>query len=147
VTPPGGGGEGRRLHQFGQHRHQAGAYRGLVARDTLGNRGLAPGDRLEIDQPDLAFRLALEHADEIRVMHRVQRMVLERALVEGPAVDEEMAAIDRAARLREGRGDERDAAASRRDQRFRDRSDIAGIGRIEGRADLVEDMAGTAPAS
>ena len=67
-------------------------------------------------------------------------MVLHAALVQQRAADEQMALVDAARIRRERRTGEREAAAECRDQRIGDRTDIAGVGAVEGRAVLEEEL-------
>ena len=69
-------------------------------------------------------------------------MVLERTLVERHGADEQIALVDGARGRGECRRDEYDLAAGGGSQCIGDRADIAGVGRIEGRADLEHHVAG-----
>ena len=92
-------------------------------------------------RPTLEALCRAEHPHQICVVHRVQRMVLERAFVQRHRADEEVALIDGAARFREGRRHQDGRLAGVRAQGIEDRTDIAGVGGVEGRADLVHHMA------
>ena len=65
-------------------------------------------------------------------------MVAHAGVREQLPADEQMALVDRAAVLREGRAGDGELGAQRRQQRIGDRPDIAGIGGIEGRAIFEE---------
>jgi hypothetical protein len=104
----------------------------------------APGHRCGVHEADRARALARQHANQVGVAHRIERVILERALVQRHRADEQVALVDAAARLREGRGDQRDGLAGRIPQGVHDRADIAGVGRIEGRAHLKHHVRGAA---
>ena len=70
---------------------------------TGANRVRPARDVGEADQPDLGPALPRQHADQIGIVHRVERMVLQRAFIERHGADEEVAAIDGAAGFRKGR--------------------------------------------
>ncbi|GJE46745.1 hypothetical protein AEGHOMDF_5953 [Methylobacterium soli] len=108
--------------------------------EARGDRGNAAGYRREIDEADGGGGLSGEDAHEVGVPHRVEGMVLERTLVEGHGAHEEVALVDGAPGLREGRRDEGDRGAGGGPEGIEDRTDIARIGRIEGGADLEQDM-------
>ena len=110
--------------------------------------GLRPArDGREVDEADLRLALARQHPHQVGIVHRVERMVLQRALVQRHGADEQIAQIDGAAGFRE-----RPASPARSRspaigaQRVHDRTDIAGVGGIEGRADLEHHMARAAAA-
>ena len=92
-------------------------------------------------RPILRLALARQHAHQVGIMHRVERVVLQRALVQRHGADEQIALVDGAAGLREGRRHQHDGLAAIGAQRIHHRADIAGIGGIEGRADLEQHMA------
>ena len=75
--------------------------------------------------PTGCLRLAGEPAAQVRVGHRVERMVLEAGFVEEPVADEEMALVDGAAGGREGRAGDDAVDPERARQRLADRADIA----------------------
>src|SRR5208283_2183084 len=69
------------------------------------------------------------------------RMILERALVQGNVADEQMPEIDGASRLgKSGRHHDATGAGAGA-ERLADRPDVSRIGRVESRADLVDDVA------
>ena len=109
---------------------------GAGARD----RGAALFDGREVDQADGAFRLPLQHPHKIGIMHRIERVVLERALVQGRRADKQVAEIDRPSGFRKGRRHQSAAAMRLRAQSVRDRTNVAGVGRVESGADLVHHM-------
>jgi len=92
------------------------------------------------DQADAAPRLAPEHADEIRVAHRRQRVVAHRRIRQQFTADEQVAEVDRALVDRERRAGDREFRAERVEQGFGDRADVAGVGRVERRAVLEVDL-------
>ena len=100
----------------------------------------------EIDETDLRLALAAQHAHQIEVVHRVERMILQGAFVQRHGADEQIALVDGAAGLRERRRHQHDRLATIGAQRVHHRADIAGIGEIEGRADLEKHVARAAPA-
>ena len=101
----------------------------------------AEADRVVADQADPRRRLALQHAHEVRVLHRRERMVLHPRFVQQRIADEQVAAKDRAAVLRECRARDREAAARRVEQRVGNRADVACVGGVERRAILEEELA------
>ncbi len=105
------------------------------------DRRAALGDRRQGDETDRRLGLALQDAHEIGIAHRIQRMILERALVQGNVADEQMTEIDGASRLRKS-GRHHDApGAGAGAERLADRPDVSGIGGVESRADFVDDVA------
>ncbi len=100
----------------------------------------------EIDQPDFGPALARQHPHQIGVVHRVERMILQRAFIQRHRADEQIALIDRAAGLRKRRRHQHDSLAGIGAQRIHHGPDIAGVGGIEGRADLEQHMIGPSPA-
>ena len=92
------------------------------------------------DEAHRAIGLPRQHAHQVGVGHRRQRMVLHAALVEQRAADEQIALIDAARIRRECRTGKREAAAECGDQRIGDRADIAGVGAVEGGAVLEEEL-------
>ena len=100
------------------------------------DRRRARGDGVVADQADAERGLPRQHPDEVGVGHRGERVVAHARIGEELVEDEEMAAIDGAAVLRQ-RGDEhRRPLPGLAPQRLRHRADIALVGRIEGRAVL-----------
>ena len=87
-----------------------------------------------------AIGLPRQHAHQVGVGHRRQRMVLHAALVEQSAADEQIALIDAARIRRECRTGKREAAAECGDQRIGDGADVAGVGAVEGGAVLEEEL-------
>ena len=75
-----------------------------------------------------------------RVPHWRQRVVAHPGFGQQHVADEQIAPIDRSPRFGKGRAIEREIGAECRDQRLGDRADIAGIGRIEGRAVFEQDL-------
>ncbi len=71
---------------------------------ALRNRG-------DVHEAGLVAALPRQHADEVRVVHRIERMILQRALVQRHGADEEIALIDRAAGFGERRRHEHDGVA------------------------------------
>ena len=106
----------------------------------------ATRERGEIDQADLAPALARQHPHQIGVVHRIERMILQRAFVQRHGAHEQIALIDGAAGFRKGRRHQHDGVAGIGAQRVHHRADIAGIGGIEGRADLEQHVTGAAAA-
>ncbi len=92
----------------------------------------------EIDQPDLGLALARQHPHQIGIVHRIERMILQRTFVQRHRADEQIALIDGAAGLRKRRRHQHDRIAGIGAQRIHHRADIAGVGGIEGRADLEQ---------
>ena len=68
-------------------------------------------------------------------------MVLERTLVQWSQADEQMPEIDGASRLRKGGRHQNATGLGAGAERLADRPDVAGVGRVEGRADFIDDMA------
>ena len=90
----------------------------LAPRDSPSRARTASGPRTtvrEIDQADLGPALARQHPHQIGIVHRVERMILQRAFVQRHRADEQIALVDGAAGL----------GKCRRHQHDR----IAGIGR------------------
>ena len=110
------------------------------------NRIRAARQRREIDQPDLGLALARQHPHQIGIVHRIERMILQRAFVQRHGADEQIALIDGAAGFRKGRRHQHDRVAGIGAQRIHHRADIAGVGGIEGRADLEQHVIGAAAA-
>jgi hypothetical protein len=73
-------------------------------------------------------------------------VILQRAFVQRHGADEQVALIDGAAGFRKGRRHQNDRVARVGAQRVHDRTDIAGVGGIEGRTDLEQQVAGAAAA-
>ena len=102
--------------------------------------------RVVTHEPDFRSRLPLQHAHEVRVAHRRERMVFHARLVEQRIADKQMAAKDRAAVLGKRRAGNREsrrvtADGQRVEQRVRHRADVARVGRIERRAVFEEELA------
>ena len=114
--------------------------------ETSANGVCAARQRGEIHQPDLGLALARQHPHQIGIVHRVERMILQRAFVQRHAAYEQVALIDGPAGFREGWRHENDRIAGIGAQRIHHRADIAGVGGIEGRADLEQHMIRTSPA-
>ena len=110
--------------------------------DARADRGRALRHRVVADQPDLA--LASAPAARARGSRRCigvsgwSRMPESRQQL---VADEQVAAKDRAAVLRERGAGDREVGAERIHQRFGDRADVAGRRRVEGRAVLEVDTA------
>jgi hypothetical protein len=100
----------------------------------------------ERDQPDPGPALARQHPHQVGIVHRVERMVLQRALVQRHRAHEQIAHIDGAAGFRERRRHQHDGVAGIGAQRIHHRADIAGVGGIEGRADLEQHVGSATPA-
>ncbi len=100
----------------------------------------------ETDKPDPGLALARQHPHQIGIMHRIERMILQRAFVQRHRADEQIALIEGAAGLGKSRRHQHDRLAAIGAQRIHHRADIAGIGGIEGRTDLEQDMRRAAPA-
>jgi hypothetical protein len=101
----------------------------LSAQDTdaFGHRRRAGGDMPAFDQADARLRrLRLQHANQVGVGHRRQRVVAHGAVGQQQVTDEEVALVDRAAVFRKGRRDEREVSAGIRQQGFGHRPDVAG---------------------
>ncbi|MNS92665.1 hypothetical protein D3C72_1268080 [compost metagenome] len=125
-------------HRIGDRQpHAVGPQR----RDALGRGLRAARDGVIAQQADLALALALQHAHQAGIGHRRQRMVFHARFVEQRIAHEQVAAEDGAAVLGEGGAGDGEIAVERVQQRFGDRADIAGIGRIEGRAVLEHELA------
>ena len=100
----------------------------------------------KVGKADLLAALARQHPHQIGIMHRVERVILQRAFIQRHRADEQVALIHGAAGPRERRRDQHDGLAAIGAQRIHHRADIAGIGGIEGRADLEQHVRGAAPA-
>lgn len=74
-------------------------------------------------------------------MHRVERVVLEGALVQRHGTDEQIALVDGATGFGKSRRDQHDSLAAIGTQRIHHRPDIACVRGIEGRADLEQHVA------
>ena len=112
----------------------------LQRRIGLGNGRRTLLHRLVGHQPHLVLRLPAQNAHQTCVAHRRQRMVLHRGVGEQLAADEEMAQIDGAAILREGRAGDGEVGLQLVQQRIRHRADVARVRRVEGGAVLEEDL-------
>ena len=88
-------------------------------------------------QPDRQGRLPAEHAHEVRVGHRRQRMMRQRTLGDEPVSDEQVPAVDGAIRVGCARGADGDGEAAGRHQRLGDRTDHALGRRVESGAVLL----------
>ena len=80
-------------------------------------------------QPDRRPALALQHRDQVAVGHRGQRVVAHVGVGEQLVADEQVALIDGAAVLGQGRAGDREIGAERLEQRLADRPDVAAVGR------------------
>ena len=118
--------------------------RRIALRGQLGagarDRPAALFDGHEVDQPNGSFRLPLQHAHEIGIVHRIEGVVFQRAFVQGRRTNEQMAEIDGAAGFRKGWCHQSAAAMRFRAKSVRHRPDIARISRVESGADLVHDV-------
>ncbi len=114
----------------------------LEAGHCLADRPGALLDHGEGHQCHGAVGLAGQHAHQVGVLHRGQRVVLHAALVQQRGADEQVPLVDCAAVGRECRVGQGEAAAQALDQRIRHRADVAGLGAVEGRAVLEEDLLG-----
>jgi hypothetical protein len=107
-------------------------------------RSHALRDGVEADQPDLRVGLPLQHAHEIGVGHRRERMLFHARFAEQRIADEQVPAIQRAAVLGKDRAGDREAAVvadrERVEQGVGHRADVAGVGRIECRAVLEQEL-------
>ncbi len=65
----------------------------------------------EIDQPDPGPALARQHPRQVGIVHRVERMILQRAFVERHRADKEVALVDGAAGAGKSRGHQHDRIA------------------------------------
>ena len=101
-----------------------------------------PVDRGMRHQPDRPPALPLQHRDQVAVGHRGQRVMAHVGVGEQLVADEQVALIDGAAVLRQGRAGDREVGAQRLQQRLADRADVAAVGRIEGRAVFEQDLLG-----
>ena len=99
-------------------------------------------DALQIDQSDLSLRLALQHAHEVGVAHRRQWVVAHRAFRQQRVADKQMAFENRAGVCWEGGASDGEIGARQVHQRFGDGTDVALVGRIEGRAILENELLG-----
>ena len=91
-------------------------------------RGSPPGPRSTTaygTSPTLRLALPLQHAHQVGVGHRRQRVVAHVAVGEQQLADEQMALEDGAPVLREGRAGDREVGAERVEQRLADRADVA----------------------
>ena len=118
-----------------------------IAPSLLGQRGHRATDRrgalvhLGIGhQPDGAVGLPRQHAHQVGVGHRRQRMVLHAALVQQRPADEQMALVDAARIGRKRRAGQGKARSQRREQCIRHRSDIARLRAVEGRAVFEKEL-------
>ena len=100
---------------------------------------------LQRDQPDLVRGLARQHAHQAGVGHRVQRMMAHAGVRQQHIAHEQVAEEDGAAVLRERRAIDRLFRPQRFEQRVAHRADIAGVGRIEGRAIFEEEAHAARP--
>ena len=82
----------------------------------------------------------------LEFVHRVERMILQRAFAERHRADEQIALVNGAAGAGKSRGHQHDRIAAIGAQRIHHRPDIAGVGGIEGRADLEQHVVGPAAA-
>ncbi len=108
--------------------------------ERLAQGGGALADDRPGHEADRLLALPCEPAPQVRVGHRVERVVLEAQLVEKPVADEEMALVDGAPGGREGRAGEDAVDAECLRQRLADRADIALRCRVEGRAVLEHEL-------
>jgi hypothetical protein len=124
----------RVVHRIGHRERHA---LGLQRRKPRPHRRRALRHRAPLDQPAArGGELRLQHAHQVRVRHRRERVVAHGAVGEQHVAHEEVPLVDRAPRLRKGRRDEGDARAELRAQRLGHRADVARCGGIEGGADL-----------
>ena len=108
-------------------------------------KGIADGRRaprhiILRHKPDLTAALPLQHAHQARIAHRGQRMVAHPGFREQYVADEEIAAVDCPPGFGKGRAEQGEIGGECDHQRLGNRADIAGIGRIEGRAILEQDL-------
>ena len=115
---------------------------GPRAQEFGADRFGAPFDHAERDQADFTLHLTLQHADEIGVAHRRQRMVFHRAVGQQHPPDEEVTEIDRSAVGGEGRAGDRQIGVQDVEQRLGDRADVARVGRVERRAIFEQELLG-----
>ena len=104
---------------------------------------MASSPRVTTDRGDQSHRppaLPGERADQTGIPHRIERMIFERAFIKTVEPDKQMPQIDRAPGFRKGRRDEDRSAVMGVLQGFSDWTDIAVVGRIEGRAHLEHRM-------
>jgi hypothetical protein len=87
----------------------------------------------------------LQDANEVRIGHRRERMVLHPGFGEQRVADEQVTAKDRAPVFRKGRAREREVLAEFAQQGIGDRADVSGVGGIERRTVLEEELAAPAP--
>ena len=104
--------------------------------ECIAGCGSALDDSRILNQPDFVFCLPLEYTHKRRVGHRCKRMMAHAGLGKQFVADEQVALVDRALVGRKGRIEHREAGADRIDHRVGDRTDIALVGGIEGRAVL-----------
>ena len=102
-----------------------------------GDRFASLCDCHEVDEADGTLRLSLQHPHQIGIVHRIERMILERALVQRRRANEQVTEIDGPPGLRKGRGHQSATTASLVAQSVRHRTDVAGVGRVERGADFV----------
>ena len=77
-----------------------------------GADGIRPaGDVGETDQPDLGPALARQHPHQIGIVHRIERMILQRTLVQRQRAHEQIALIDGTAGLGKCRRHQHDGIA------------------------------------
>src|SRR5271167_2471795 len=89
-----------------------------------------------VDEPQLAPRLALEHAEEVWIAHRRERVVLHPAFREQDVADEKVALEDHPPVFGEGGARNGEGRIERGEERVRHRADVAAVRRVEGGAVL-----------
>ena len=110
------------------------------ARDLAPDRGLALVHHGEGDEAYAAIGLARQHAYQIGVRHRRQRVVLHPRFTQQLLPDEQMPLVDAAPIRREGGAGDGEARTQPLQQRIRDGADIARIRAVEGGAVFEEDL-------
>ena len=88
----------------------AGARLVHLSSDTV-YRGSATRALTEVDEPDPGLALARQHPHQIGIVHRIERVILQRAFVQRHGTDKQVALIDGAAGFRKGRRHQHDRIA------------------------------------
>jgi hypothetical protein len=108
--------------------------------DARADGRLALRHGLVVDQSDLAARLCLHHAHQIRICHRRERVVLHAGFVEQHLADEQVALEDGAPVVGEGGRGDAEVGLQRVHQRLGHRADVALRRAVEGGAVLEVDL-------
>ncbi len=103
-------------------------------------RDFAAADLCQIDQPNRQSCLLSQHAHQVGIAHRGQRMILHRGFGEEGVADEQVPLEHRAAIGREGGAGEGAGFSDEVEQGLGYGADIAFSGGVEGRAVLEEEL-------